>query len=594
LLDPEALSTYQLGAWAEEGPPPGEWTKYSPMGVPPDQEPGRPWTPRGLLKTKRASWGVFTMKTGGSFPGYFELQEGRLDDGRGYTAEVRLRFLGWPRQDHDGAIFSVQDGAREAKLAFFPDRVQVLDQNELKAEYGVDTGAFHTYRLAAVAGTLNVYVDGRLAASARLSNRVGGRRLLFGDVSSQPGENISVLVDYIAYSVVGARAPDGMAVEPGPAVPPGLAWARVTDLAGLPQGDRSRPWQTQGSQVLDLGQAEEALENATGTTVQVRLKLLEGPVSGRDGAVLSIQDGAREGKLSFFADRLEVLDLNNLRATYFTDTTAGFYDYRLAQRGDTLRVYVNGAEVASAYLATPVSRKGLLFGDFSPEPGENFQAQIEYLVYTTQGAFAPEGEAIAPLPAAPAQVPQAAAAEATEAQAKAATEDVPSLAWQKVEDIDSPLASASPSLVATSGSETWNLGLAEEALDNATGTTVQVKLRLLEGPASGRDGAMLSIQDGAREGKLSFFVDRLEVSDQNQLRSTYLMDTTAGFYDYRLVQRGGILKVYVNGAEVASVLLAIPVSGKGLLFGDFSPEPGGNFQAEVEHLAYTPRGAFPP
>ncbi len=75
------------------------------------------------------------------------LSLAKFDNELGSTAEVKARFLEAPTTGYDGAVFSLLDGAREAKLSFYPDRVTILDQNEVVGSCPIDTGdGFHICR----------------------------------------------------------------------------------------------------------------------------------------------------------------------------------------------------------------------------------------------------------------------------------------------------------------------------------------------------------------------------------------------------------------------------------------------------------------
>ena len=249
------------------------------------------------------------------------------------------------------------------------------------------TDDFHIYRLAIIGRTLKVYVDGAEVASVVLSGASTDKKILFGDLSLKEGENINAQIDYLAYSVAGARSPDGVPVEP---VEEAVAeeeaageWTEIRrgftiDTAGT------------GTDPCGTGYPIDSFDNATGATAEVKMKILEAPAAGSDGAMFSLIDGSREGKISFYDDRIYIRDSNELKKTYKMDTTDDFHIYRLAIIGRTLKVYVDGAEVASVVLSGTNPDKKILFGDLSNKEGENINAQVEYLAYSVAGALAPE------------------------------------------------------------------------------------------------------------------------------------------------------------------------------------------------------------
>ena len=207
---------------------------------------------------------------------------------------------------------------------------------------------------------------------------------MFVDFSTIEGENMDARVDYLAYSVNGAMAPDGSPIK----------------TVERDEEEQTIPWTwTKGGFVIrTVGKENEPagtgypikeFDNSLGSTLEVKMRILEAPASGFNGGALSLIDGQREGKLSFFNDRIEIRDVNDFRQAYEIDTNDDFHVYRLTIAGDTLKAYVDGMEVAVVTLANSNKERKILFGDFSPEEGENMYAQVEYLAYYVGGAVSP-------------------------------------------------------------------------------------------------------------------------------------------------------------------------------------------------------------
>jgi hypothetical protein len=187
------------------------------------------------------------------------------------------------------------------------------------------------------------------------------------------------------------------------------AWTKISNMRILPDGE-IEPWDARG--IFDiksasngilamktgdyntgfLGRVEDGFDNDTGSTVEVKLKLLDASLHGFQGACIALQNGEREGKLSFYPDHIIIRDANTEKASFEMDTMDDFHIYRLAMIEDTLRVYVDGEEVAGVALKNEVNSKAVMFGDLSPEEGENIYAEIDYISYSIEGAFSP-GEA---------------------------------------------------------------------------------------------------------------------------------------------------------------------------------------------------------
>lgn len=534
----------------ESGSEAGEWTTFD--------APATTWAEDGNLAVKAIDDGVLTMGTRGVDFGYVSLPVPEFDNTAGSAAEVRLRLLSGPRRDADGAVFSIADGRREARVSFFTDRILISAGSDVKAVRWMDTtDDFHTYRIAMVEDTLKVYVDGVEAASAALSGSTQEKRVLLGDLSTADDENMSAKVDHLAYWAGGAMTPEGAALEP---------------LEGRPE--ETGKWtearwgfiiNTTASETDPCGTGNpiEGFNNSTGSTVEVKMKILAAPAAGSDGAMLSLIDGSREGKISFHDDRIEIRDQNQVKASHNMDTTDGFHAYRIVIIEDTMKVYVDGSEVASVTLSGSSTDRKILFGDLSSHEGENLTAQVEYLAYSVDGALTPDGAPLKPT------------------WEKGAGE------WTEVRQSFS---------IETSGTETDPTGTRYpiEGFDNSTGSTAEVKLKLVEGPYRDGNGAIFSLADGRREGGISFFTDHIAILDGNDVTAVRWMDTTDDFHSYRIAIIEDTLGVYVDGDEVSSTSLSAVNTEKKITFGDLSPQEGENLTAQVEYLAYSVDGALTP
>jgi len=115
----------------------------------------------------------------------------------------------------------------------------------------------------------------------------------------------------------------------------------------------------------------------------------------QDEAILSIQDGRREAKASVFKTHIDLFDQNERRGTY-RSSPSSFHVYRLAVLGDAAWLYVDGALAADGRLIHRVPRHAILFGNYSRTVGSTgLTAEIDYLAYSAEGAFAPDGTRLA-------------------------------------------------------------------------------------------------------------------------------------------------------------------------------------------------------
>jgi len=188
------------------------------------------------------------------------------------------------------------------------------------------------------------------------------------------------------------------------------AWVHRVHLGKEGEGDREK-WTYQrlafkdqflriktvgrtDKQRLPLEGAKFDFDNEVGSTTEVKVRILQAPSSGWDGAMFSLLDGKREGKIRFFANRIDIGERNGLKTMHFMNTRDTFHAYRITIVRDLMKVYVDGKEVASVVLTDQVEGREILFGDFSNKEWENMDAQIEYLAYFTGGALQPDGEPV--------------------------------------------------------------------------------------------------------------------------------------------------------------------------------------------------------
>lgn len=502
-------------------------------------------------------------------------------------------------------------------------------------------------------------------------------------------------------------------------------WTKLSDMSLAPDVEPESPWtmngnglevfnvnqgqltiQTVGTSVGSLTHPEERFDNNVGTTLEIKLKLMAGPTVDHDASLFSLQDGVREGKISFFNDRIEVRDQNDLKETHEMNTTGEFHIYRLVIVRNILEVFVDGEIIASITLDKVTTNKVILFGDVSQKEGENINAEIDYIAYSTEGAKTPLGESIVPdivpdtvpdtvpvimpvsepptasiapttptaltaptapivniTPASPQKSDDLTCQITTEStdpdgdpinysynwyndgvlQPESTTNTIDSSytewgeTWKCVvipddglsygstgEDqvtIDAGMWTKFSGMKVSPEIETvspWNVSFAnketsegiltvetvnkatgflnhpEERFDNNVGTTLEIKLKLLAGPTVDHDASLLSLQDGSREGKVSFFSDRIEIRDKNALTETHEMDTTDKFHIYRLVIVRDTFEVFVDGEIIASITLNKVTTNKVALFGDGSIQPDENIHVSIDYIAFAVSGAFAP
>ncbi len=132
----------------------------------------------------------------------------------------------------------------------------------------------------------------------------------------------------------------------------------------------------------------------------------------------------------------------------------------------------------------------------------------------------------------------------------------------------------------------------DDRIDNESGTTVEIRMRVLKTPTdpAHHDAAILSLQNDTWEGKLAFFPDRIILYDKNIPIEEYGVDTTE-FHTYRMLVFRDNIDVYLDGELVVSSLLSNQVKGKRIFFGDLNPTDNQNIKATVSYVCYRTWGA---
>lgn len=223
---------------------------------------------------------------------------------------------------------------------------------------------------------------------------------------------IIILTAFLGYRYLYVKDNEWVVIEAKEQKVKALGWTRFSDMKVLPQLEREMPWsfggvfsrrkvskgilliETTGKNIGNYYILDDRLNNATGTTVGIGIKLLKGPKEPKhhDAAVLAIQDGKREGKIAFFKDKIVVYDQSTPLKEYPLNTRA-FHDYQMIIFKDTIKVYVDEKEVVSATLSSNVEGqwKWVFYGDFLTRRYRNIKAEIAYVCYRLEGVSSHEG-----------------------------------------------------------------------------------------------------------------------------------------------------------------------------------------------------------
>jgi hypothetical protein len=355
----------------------------------------------------------------------------------GSTTEARLRIIKSPMTNRDSAVFSLIDGRHEMKMSFSGGMVSVFDRERLITTFELPGGGgFHTYRLAIAGDIGRAYLDGEFIASARLVERASVSYVLFGDLMPFKGDPFIAELDYITYAVTGAYGPDGGRLQPelssedlkpwgiDPRSPlaartdqpqANVPWTKVFKIStgvasrSLPEwklGQPTHAFLVSGGKLAlasfgiggnNLSYTDDSLSNLRGTTFEIGMWMPKAPQTGLDTAIVSVQDGRREVKLSFHERYIDVLDQNTRLETILLSPGDAYHIYRVALTGNRARIYLDGVLAAQVTLTRDIASKTFLIGDFSTGEG-GFSSVIDYIAYTTQGAYDPAGTRLTQAP----------------------------------------------------------------------------------------------------------------------------------------------------------------------------------------------------
>ncbi|MBA7489832.1 hypothetical protein ES702_00366 [subsurface metagenome] len=123
------------------------------------------------------------------------------------------------------------------------------------------------------------------------------------------------------------------------------------------------------------------LSNSVGVTYELRVKVLE--ATSEQGDHLKIEDGKREGN---FHIRSDGVWMNGTRM-YAMDTSA-FHTYRLIQKGNKVKLYVDDVYKGTTTNTLPAAVKRLEFSIY--RPSVNVRVQYDWVRYA-RGDFPPPG-----------------------------------------------------------------------------------------------------------------------------------------------------------------------------------------------------------
>lgn len=137
---------------------------------------------------------------------------------------------------------------------------------------------------------------------------------------------------------------------------------------------------------------ETSLSNATGSTLEARLKVEEG-LSGYNNTRLQIEDGSYKISLLISWGGMILYNSDSNQIPYTSPTGDGYHTYRITLKGTVAKAYFDGKLVATmSNVSQSSSNKRFLFGASSTYM--NAEQRHDYVLYSYQGAFEPSNYAI--------------------------------------------------------------------------------------------------------------------------------------------------------------------------------------------------------
>jgi len=320
-------------------------------------------------------------------------QAANLSNETGTTLEARLKLVsGQPL--NTGAIgnnISIFDNARKTRLVIFPDGIKLADC-AVCDEYPMDTtDDFHIYRLTLQGNTAKAYVDGVLRLSGTAVANSDRNEIWFGnDFMGAPDEG---LWDYVRYYTGGALPPPWTVEYTADRLPSDStpSWVRWNSLGYESVANGILRSGTHDNQHYNYYRQAATLSNETGTTLEARLKVIDGQLlaTGEIGNNISIFDDARKIRLAIFPDGIKLADCE-VCDEYRMITNDDFHVYRLTLQGNTAKAYVDGVLRLSGTAITNTDRVEIWFGnDWMGGPDEGLW---DYVRYYTGGAITPSAD----------------------------------------------------------------------------------------------------------------------------------------------------------------------------------------------------------
>lgn len=130
-------------------------------------------------------------------------------------------------------------------------------------------------------------------------------------------------------------------------------------------------------------------------------------------------------------------------------------------------------------------------------------------------------------------------------------------------------------------------------LNNALGYTIEAKVKVDSAEGANLFQNDIFVRDGAYYYELNIYSDRITTKD-TVASIDYVMDTTTDYHIYRIVTKGTVVKVYVDGILRITAAIATASGDNYLEFGDDSATNNVNSKSYWDYIKWSDDGDYEP
>ncbi len=336
---------------------------------------------------------------------------------------------------------------------------------------------------------------------------------------------------------------------------------------------------------LNGGNGSTRFNHTVGSTLEGRFLVSRMRHRDPNTSIFALLDGRYELKATLSVNSITFNDQNTPFGTFGLPPATEFVTLRMAIVDGLAYIYLNGQAIVSGHQMKPSTTPGnaILIGDYSQDAFASAHFDVDYLAYSRNGAFAPDGKDI---------------------KGDIVYETDAATPWTVVARSRHLLLWDPKSVSIADGVLRMTSSLDGDAsrierqvpdLANTTGSTFEAQLLIRAAAIQDPRGAIMSLGDGTRELSIGFFQDRISVYDgPNETSRIASVGPGTEIQSYRLAIKGDCGYVFIGGQAAFAGPLRSQTALKGVRFGDFMRSGRRNFDASLGSIAVSSRGAFQP